>query len=260
MSNTFRCWTKYWGLLYEDHDERFPSRVYGFENISHDQVTSADVPDEGACYGFVSAGKVLLVGEDERESVQLCAGQWFSTDSGCSLAVMAPSTAVFIVQRVGYRGVYTTGGPIESKGRLRYIDGCSDSLLCAPPRKGDPCLNHLHFPGGIDQTEHTHPSLRAGVIARGEGVCVTPDGETRLTRNLVFVIPTDSLHRFRTEPECDMDVVPYHPDSDFGPTDEEHPMVNRTLVGGKKIDNTQGRHAVADLAVSSFMDAIPRIG
>jgi hypothetical protein len=57
-----------------------------------------------------------------------------------------------------------------------------------------------------------------------------------------------------------MDVVPYHPDSDWGPSHEEHPMVNRTLVGGKKIDNTQGRHAIADLAVSSFMDAIPRIG
>ncbi len=143
--------------------------------------------------------------------------------------------------------VPTTGGPIEPKGRLRYIDGCSDSLLCAPPRKGDPCLNHLHFPGGIDQTEHTHPSLRAGIIARGEGACCTPDGETRLTRNLIFVIPAAALHRFRTDQGQSMDVVPYHPDSDYGPTDEEHPMVNRTLVGGRKIDNTQGRHAIAEL-------------
>jgi len=250
MKDTFRSWTEYWGLLYEDPDPRFPSRVYGFETLSRNNLGSAGVPEEGACFGFVSAGKVLLVGRDDREAVQLVAGQWFSTDSGCALAVMAPSSAVLVVQRLGYRGVSTTGGPIEPKGRLRYIDGCSDSLLCAPPRKGDPCLNHLHFPGGIDQTEHTHPSLRAGIIARGEGACCTPDGETRLTRNLIFVIPADALHRFRTDQGQSMDVVPYHPDSDFGPTDEEHPMVNRTLVGGRKIDNTQGRHAIAELVTA----------
>ena len=39
-----------------------------------------------------------------------------------------------------------------------------------------------------------------------------------------------------------MDVIAYHPDSDWGPTDVEHPMVNRTLVEGKKVDNTVGIH------------------
>lgn len=29
-----------------------------------------------------------------------------------------------------------------------------------------------------------------------------------------------------------MDVIAYHPDSDFGPQDEDHPMVNRTIVDG----------------------------
>jgi hypothetical protein len=47
-----------------------------------------------------------------------------------------------------------------------------------------------------------------------------------------------------------MDVVPYHPDSDWGPTHEEHPMVNRTLVGGQKIDNTKGVHATADVLMA----------
>jgi hypothetical protein len=27
-------------------------------------------------------------------------------------------------------------------------------------------------------------------------------------------------------------VIAYHPDSDFGPTHEDHPMINRTMVGG----------------------------
>lgn len=257
---TFKSWTRYWGLLHEDRDERFSSRVFGFETISTGTTGTAEVPDDGACYGFVATGKALLVGEDARESVFLVGGQWFSTDSGCMLNLMEPNTSVFISQRVGFRGVYTVGGPIERAGRLRYIDGCSDSLLCCPPIVGDPCLNHLHFPGGIDQTEHTHPSLRAGIVASGEGWCITPDGNTRLTANLIFVIPTDALHSFRTEAGQDMDVVPYHPDSDWGPSHEEHPMVNRTLVEGKKIDNTKGRHAVADLAPAWLMDAIPAVG
>ena len=31
-----------------------------------------------------------------------------------------------------------------------------------------------------------------------------------------------------------MDVIAFHPDSDFGPTDIEHPMINRTIVNGVK--------------------------
>ena len=29
-----------------------------------------------------------------------------------------------------------------------------------------------------------------------------------------------------------MAVIAYHPDSDFGPTHEVHPMINRTIVDG----------------------------
>ena len=62
------------------------------------------------------------------------------------------------VTRVGYRGLFSLGGPIERYGRLRYIDGGSDTLLISPPRMGDPCLNLLHFPPGTAQTRHTHQS------------------------------------------------------------------------------------------------------
>jgi hypothetical protein len=47
---------------------------------------------------------------------------------------------------------FALGGPCEAFGRLRYIDGCSDSLLVGPAVRGDPCLNHLHFPPGVSQT------------------------------------------------------------------------------------------------------------
>ena len=36
-----------------------------------------------------------------------------------------------------------------------------DTLLLAPPKLTDPCLNLLHFPPGITQTAHSHPSLRS---------------------------------------------------------------------------------------------------
>jgi hypothetical protein len=45
----------------------------------------------------------------------------------------------------------------------------------------------------------------------------------------VFVLPTDELHGFHTQDQH-LRVVVYHPDSDFGPTDEAHPMINRTSL------------------------------
>jgi hypothetical protein len=135
-----------------------------------------------------------------------------------------------VVSRVGYRGVFLLGGPIEATGRLRYIDGCTDSLLLAPAVCGDPCLNHLHIPAGTRQTRHTHPSVRVGVIVRGHGLCVTPEGEQPLSPGMSFVIEPDLPHSFHTDRES-LDVVVYHPDSDTGPTHEDHPMKNRTIIG-----------------------------
>jgi quercetin dioxygenase-like cupin family protein len=115
---------------------------------------------------------------------------------------------------------------------LRYIDGCTDTLLVCPPRRGEPCLNHLHLPPGTNQSPHTHPSERIGVIVRGRGECRTPGGAYLLTPGMGWRIPTGCEHSFFTPDDDSLDVLAWHPDSDFGPTDEEHPMVNRTLVGG----------------------------
>jgi hypothetical protein len=146
-----------------------------------------------------------------------------------------------------YKAVYTIGGPIEESGRLNYIDGCTDSLLIPPVKLGDPCFNHLHFPTNIEQTPHTHPSHRIGIVARGKGICVTPFGNLPLQEGMIFVIKEwDGVsfekaedgnvyeignHCFYTQEEG-MDVIAFHPDSDFGPQDENHPMINRTIVKG----------------------------
>ena len=130
-----------------------------------------------------------------------------------------------------YRGFFHIGGPIEKTGRLKYIDGCTDSLLIPPPKKGDPCLNHLHFPGRVNQTMHTHPTVRIGIVARGRGICRTPTGPVNLEPGLMWVLHAHGQHGFTTGEEP-MDVIVWHPDSDHGPSDEEHPMLNRTIVEG----------------------------
>jgi quercetin dioxygenase-like cupin family protein len=141
----------------------------------------------------------------------------------------------FACIRHDYRSLLTVGGPIESRGRLKYIDGCSDSVLIAPPLRGDPCVNFLYAPPGTLQTTHTHPSVRVGLIIKGEGWCHWGDGEVEeLRAGSVFILPTGKSHHFETR-EGELHIVVYHPDSDFGPTHDNHPMVNRTEVGGTSV-------------------------
>lgn len=241
-SEHYRCWSEYWGLLHHDRDERFPSMMYAFENCSkqNEKRHQFEISNVGACYGFVIEGKVRICCQGV--CWDLRRGQYFHTPTGFNATLdLGVKSRVVVAQRLGYKGVHQVGGPVEDKGRLRYIDGCSDTLLVCPPLLGDPCLNLLHFPSGINQTEHTHPSLRIGAVIGGLGQCTTPYGASPLAPGLVFVIPKDGLHRFRTD-EIHMDVIAYHPDSDWGPTHEEHPMVNRTLVEGAKIDNSTEKH------------------
>jgi len=161
-------------------------------------------------------------------------GQVFELDGAGSIE----AEHAFVVAQAGPRGIFTVKGPIEGAGRLRYIDGCSDTLLLGPHRKGEACLNHLHFPTGIKQTRHTHPSLRAGVIARGEGTAFNgdPENDVLLEQGVVWWMPPDCDHAFRTGERL-MDVVAWHPDSDTGPSDEDHPMLNRTIVDGVSARN-----------------------
>tara|TARA_B100000989_G_scaffold85459_1_gene61316 strand:+ start:1187 stop:1897 length:711 start_codon:yes stop_codon:yes gene_type:complete len=139
----------------------------------------------------------------------------------------------------GYECLNGIGGPLEHTGRLRYIDGCTDSLILPPVIKGDPCLNLLYFPPSTDQTFHTHPSCRIGLVVSGRGICHEKSGETILEEGLAFYLPKDAIHRFETKSES-LRVVAFHPDSDFGPEHDFHPMINKTMV-----DGTSARHIEA---------------
>jgi hypothetical protein len=252
-SEHFKAWDKFFGCVVpHDGDPNFPSRIYGWENKSNHGLFEGHTSDAGACFGFVQAGRALILSGGV--TWMLNAGQFFETQRGFKVMLLEPETVVMAAQRYDYYGVNRAGGPIEALGRLKYIDGCSDTLLIGPQVKGEACINHLHFPTGIDQTEHTHPSSRIGIVARGSGECVTPLGATPLIPGRLFFIPKDGLHKFRTYSN-EMDVIAYHPDTDFGPTHQEHPMVNRTLVGGQKIDNTTGVHVTAQVIEPDLLKA-----
>jgi quercetin dioxygenase-like cupin family protein len=207
-------------------DAEFPTVLRAFG-----RYRSLELPDTGTHFGYVREGTVRFA--IDGTAFLLTQGFYFAIPGAAQLSLIGPSAGI-VITRLNYRGFFHVG-KIEHRGRLRYIDGCTDSLLIPPVKRGDPCLNLLYFPPGIDQTMHTHPSVRAGVILSGVGECATEDQHgarlTALTPGLIFAIHAGGRHKFRTH-AGDMRVLAYHPDTDFGPTDEDHPMLNRTFVGG----------------------------
>lgn len=213
------------GVLFDLRKNQHPAIVSGWTN------SRLESEGELTHFGFVGSGSASLACTNG--TFELKAGMYFALPGE---GAVEGSGRGFVVSLVDYQGLFQLGGPVERTGRLRYIDGCSDTLLIAPPKLGDPCLNLLHIPPHTNQTAHTHPSIRVGMVLDGEGFCRTPDNEVRLEPGLVFVIQTDGLHSFHTA-EKSLRIVAWHPDSDFGPTDETHPMVNRTLVNGVSIND-----------------------
>jgi quercetin dioxygenase-like cupin family protein len=184
-------------------------------------------------FGIILKGEVRVTHDGRRR--QLFAGDFFSVTG--TAWVQSLDASCMVISAKNYLGLNVFGGPLEEKGRLRYIDGCTDTLLVPPVRKGDPCFNHLHFPANIVQTPHTHPSVRVGIVYRGRGECVVPHGPPiPLQAGYAFIVETNAEHSFNTL-ESTMDIVAFHPDSDAGMTDEDHPMLNRTIVDGESAKN-----------------------
>lgn len=208
------------GRLAETTGDAFPSRLSAWRN------QTLELPGDGTHFGYVHEGTATL--EAASGTFTLRHGMYFAAPSACRISGAGRG---IVITRLDYRGVFALGGPVEPRGRLRYIDGCTDSLLIPPPMLGDPCLNALYFPAHVSQTEHTHPSARVGLVVRGTGECRTPESSFSLFPGLAFIIRAEGRHCFRTT-EDELVVVAYHPDSDFGPTHEAHPMINRTMVRG----------------------------
>ena len=191
------------------------------------------VPGNGRPMTLESDATHILLAASGQATVQSGYGRLALTAGMfCVLPCAAEATGDWtglVISQPSYLGLFQLGGPLEDTGRLRYIDGCTDTLLVCPPRLGEPCLNHLHIPPDTAQTQHTHPSDRVGIIVRGRGKCITPTGHWDLFPGMGWRIPSGCRHSFHTD-ESLLDVIAWHPDSDFGPTDENHPMRNKTLL------------------------------
>lgn len=217
------------GFLFSFEEDQHPSKVGGWNQ------SSLRLDNSGTHFGFVQSGSATLSTSHGR--FEASPGMYFAIPGQ---AEIHGSGDGLVVTRLGYRGFFHLGGPIEQTGRLRYIDGCTDSLLISPVVWGDPCLNLLSIPPQTDQTAHTHPSIRVGMIVRGEGMCRVADGDVPLVPGQMFIIRPNGLHSFHTR-DSSLLIIAWHPDSDFGPTHETHPMLNRTLVSGRPV-NANGEH------------------
>lgn len=194
-----------------------------------DQLNYPADPRFGSIYGYSYGKNAIKIGEKIHF---LEAGQYFSLWAGEHIPEYNMESKLLLIVRLGYKCQNNIGW-IESQGRLSYIDGCTDSLLIYPPRMGDPSLNLLYFPTGIEQTRHLHPSIRVGCVVAGEGWSdVWENGEVtsnKLEVGMHFCLNENELHRFRTEGSS-MTVIAWHPDGDWGPTDHNHTMLNRTYT------------------------------
>lgn len=217
MFQTF-SWTN--DVLYDDSNGLFPSTLSSFSDGDF-QGGEADTH-----FGYVLSGLATIICRSGTFSVS--EGMYFCVPGNCRIEGKGRGV---VITRHDQAGFFQLGGPIEETGRLRYIDGCSDSLLISPTVCGDACLNLLHIPPGTQQTRHTHPSLRAGLIVSGQGTCETPTSSSSLEPGTIFVIPEETEHSFHTT-DSELLVIAYHPDSDTGPRHDDHPMVNRTIVNG----------------------------
>ncbi len=233
MEKPFQLFRLSTGCVANSCDEKFPT---SFSAWNQEKLSLYEI---GTHFGYVFAGESFL--ETETGSFSLKSGMFFCVPNELEIS----GGEGIIITRIGYQGMFSLGGAIEEKGRLRYIDGCHDTLLIPPIIKGDPCLNALYFPKSITQTPHTHPSVRVGIVAKGRGECVTPDGVFPLQTGEAFIIPPDVLHSFNTDDD-EMVVIAYHPDSDFGATHEEHPMINRTMVAGVSAANLENIRTKGD--------------
>lgn len=202
------------GIVYED-DEIAVGQLDGLGHL---------MPKDGTTFVAVAGAEVwtgdYAIGDGMYAALP---------DTARLLRSRAYNCRALAVSAKHYNGIFMLGGPLEPKGRLKYIDGCTDTMLIPPQRRGDPCLNALFFPPRINQTRHYHPSVRVGLVYDGEGVCHHDGRDTPLRPGDIFMIPKGGWHCFETTDSW-MRIVAFHPDSLWGPDDDNHQMLDATLT------------------------------
>jgi quercetin dioxygenase-like cupin family protein len=140
---------------------------------------------------------------------------------------------------IWYRGLHLLESryyvqDVLDMGNLSYIDGGTNTTAVNPGRLGDPVINYVHFPAGMTQTLHTHPSHRVGMVLKGRGLVELDDSEFPLQPGDVFFMQRNVLHNFKCPYNEDVVLFVFAPDSGTGPTDEINPLKIRTYVGQQR--------------------------
>ena len=121
------------------------------------------------------------------------------------------------------------------QGNLSYIDGGTNTTAVNPGRLGDPVINYVHFPAGMYQTLHTHPSHRVGMVLRGHGQIELDNQQLfEVREGEVFFMQRNALHNFMCPFDQDVVLFVFAPDSGTGPTDEVNPLKIRTYIGQQR--------------------------
>ena len=231
--------TGFWGQLFFDG---IGVRGYGFDRQAHPEQKSAEIPSANdGCYGYLdddAEGNLHIQSEGKNKfSLTVEPGCWFQCPGDISFDVPL-NGRVMVVQRIGFHAMISQGR-VETFGRLKYINGCHDTILSGPIKADYPVINTLHMPNGINQTMHSHPSTRVGFIIDGNANAVTPSATHPLRKGTIFFMPTNGRHKFRTDMDdkTTLRLVAFHPESGgIGPKDESHIMLNRTIVDGEGAD------------------------
>jgi hypothetical protein len=209
------------GILFNAESSMYPTKVYGF--------TGGEIPFSGVsstCFGIVTAGTVKI-SRPRLAAIDAAAGMYFCAPGPVEFS---GDGECMIIERIGYRGLFSVGGPLEPAGRLRYIDHCSATQLVPPARLGDPTLQFLHFPPNTRQSMHIHPTIRCGYVFSGHGKCISSTGaEFAIESGSAFLLEEGYPHCFHSG-DKPIAIVVYHPDTDVGPTDQSHPMLSRTYL------------------------------
>ncbi len=182
-------------------------------------------------FGYVLKGISYITMNDGRK-YPLITGMYFSISG--EFIIDGGEGIVF--SKLQYRGVFSIGGPLQEDSTLNYLPGCVDSILIPPVFRGDPCLNFLNTTKGTLQPVHTHPSYRVGIVISGQGweVSQAPLTKFELKEGSIFFVEPLQKHAFETTTQ-DLKFVVFHPNSDYGPTKNDHPLINQTFVNGERV-------------------------
>jgi hypothetical protein len=226
-------------------DKSKPQQTICFTKGKAQIATRAKIVSNN-CYGYVLSGVTHIDSFGESMPKKVYAGNWFSvggnTNNDSRVSVQGGQVLLIEWGECGLRQKPFACGEPTQDGILGYIDGAENSLLYGPLKMGEACINCLHIVGKIDQTAHTHPSPRIGVVlnggidvkiwdSQGDGTKVIE--EHHLNSGDVWAMDKDVIHSFHSNKNIQARILAFHPDSDFGPTDEVAPMINRTMVNGQ---------------------------